>query len=432
MEQMDLEVNMQEKNLLSDGKTPKNKKRSYIVIAIASLLLLGLIVFIVILLSSGKDSPEPGPEPGPEPKNEIYVNISTSENKQIRNSFKKDAENYNKNIGNINDGNDYDENERDNFDICIPYNVTKRKDKYNAIYLNIHGGGWVAGDKANVSELCDQFGPYGIMSAAMSYTLLNGNYKQYNIFRILDEITATIKGIKKFLKGKGFDENKLELIISGGSAGGHLSLLYPNIIKNSPIPIKFILNAVGPVTLNPDYWLTTKNSTDPLENIDQDSIKKAEDEGKLIQMNEAGSVVDINNTILIVFMNVWLGREKTADFDEIFSNVTTGEINQTSEKFQVLLNLTTYAYPITYITNESIPTLCIYGGLDLTVGVDHYATLKETFDKNNNSNITLVYFRYGSHNPFDDQTEYGRKATAELYNQLYYYMNTYLDTFKNN
>ena len=144
---MDLEVNMQEKNLLSDGKTPKNKKRLYIVIAIASLLLLGLIVFIVILLSSGKDSPEPGPEP----KNEIYVNISTSENKQIRNSFKKDAENYNKIIGNINDGNDYDENERDNFDICIPYNATKRKDKYNAIYLDIHGGGWIEGDKANVT-----------------------------------------------------------------------------------------------------------------------------------------------------------------------------------------------------------------------------------------------------------------------------------------
>ena len=157
MDQMDLEVNMQDKNLLSDGKTPKNKKRLYIVIAIASLLLLGLIVFIVILLSSGKDSPEPAPEPGPEPgpdpepKNEIYVNISTSENKQIRNSFKKDAENYNKNIGNINDGNDYDENERDNFDICIPYNATKRKDKYNAIYLDIHGGGWIEGDKANVT-----------------------------------------------------------------------------------------------------------------------------------------------------------------------------------------------------------------------------------------------------------------------------------------
>ena len=101
---------------------------------------------------------------------------------------------------------------------------------------------------------------------------------------------------------------------------------------------------------------------------------------------------------------------------DIFSNVTTGEINQTSEKFQVLLNLTTYAYPITYITNESIPTLCVYGGLDLNIGVDHYATLKETFDKNNNKNISFVYFRYGSHHLFDDTTEYGKNATIELHN----------------
>ncbi len=74
--------------------------------------------------------------------------------------------------------------------------------------------------------------------------------------------------------------------------------------------------------------------------------------------------------------------------------------------------------------------MCL-SGKDEYIGVAHYALLKEKFDENNNPNITLVYFRYGSHNPFDDETESGKNATIELYNQLNKYMNTYLDTFKN-
>ena len=47
----------------------------------------------------------------------------------------------------------------------------------------------------------------------MSYTLLDGSYKEYNIFRIMDEITAVLKTLRKFLSKLGFDENKLELLI---------------------------------------------------------------------------------------------------------------------------------------------------------------------------------------------------------------------------
>ena len=67
----------------------------------------------------------------------------------------------------------------------------------------------------------------------MSYTLLNGNYKEYNVYKILDEITTALKGIKNIQGRKGFNETKLELIVSGGSAAAHLSLLYSYVIKNS-------------------------------------------------------------------------------------------------------------------------------------------------------------------------------------------------------
>ena len=264
----------------------------------------------------------------------------------------------------------------------------------------------------------------------MSYTLLNGNYKEYNIFRILDEITATLKGIKKFLGEKGFNEAKLELIISGSSAGAHLSLLYSYAIKNSPIPIKFILDASGPVSLEHKNWLTTSNTSDSLESIDPDSINRAKNEGRLVEMNGTETSSEMDNIAIVMFMNDWLGRKNDSNFDEIFISLETREINETSEKYQELIKLTRFAYPITYITNTSIPTICVHGGKDEYIGVAHYSLLKEKFDENNNPNISLAYFRYGSHDPFDDPTEYGKKAATEFNELLGYYVMTYLDTFK--
>ena len=413
-----IDDNIEETPLLNRKKT-KNKKRLILIIStiVGALILIGLIILVVYLVINSNPY-------------EIYLNIPTSENKKIRNSFKEGCENYNETLGNINNGNDYSETNRDNFDICIPREVNKRKDNYNAIYLNIHGGGWIVGDKADVKELCNQYGSKGIICAAMSYTLLNGNYKEYNIFRILDEITATLNGIKKLLEKKGFDKNKLELIISGGSAGAHLSLLYSYAIKNSPIPIKFILDGSGPVSLEHENWLTTNNISDSLESIDPESINEAKIDGRLVEMNGTETSCNMDNIAIVMFMNDWLGRYNESNFDEIFISRETKEINETSEKYQELVKLTRFAYPTTYITDTSIPTICIHGGKDIDIGVGHYALLKEKFDEYNNPNISLAYFRYGSHNPFDDPTEYGKNATIELQKIITNYTMTYLDTFK--
>ena len=66
--------------------------------------------------------------------------------------------------------------------------------------------------------------------------------EEYNIYKILDEITTAMKSIKNELKKEGFNEDKLEVAIGGHSAGAHLSLLYSYKIKNPPIPIKFVIN----------------------------------------------------------------------------------------------------------------------------------------------------------------------------------------------
>ena len=74
--------------------------------------------------------------------------------------------------------------------------------------LYIHGGGWISGEKNNVKDLCQRYEKYDFISASMTYTISNGTYNNTNMFRLIDEITYTMKAIKVFLKEKGFDENK--------------------------------------------------------------------------------------------------------------------------------------------------------------------------------------------------------------------------------
>ena len=58
--------------------------------------------------------------------------------KIIRNSFKEGEINYNETIGNINNGLDYNETERNIYDLYIPYSTLHIKNKYNKIMLYIH------------------------------------------------------------------------------------------------------------------------------------------------------------------------------------------------------------------------------------------------------------------------------------------------------
>ena len=430
----DLEYRLEDPEVETPSLEKQNSKKKIIIIIIISIIVLisiGLIIFFVLRKKGKEDKTE---EEQGEKIGEFYfyANISTSDKGHIRNSFKKGSENYIEEIGDLNNGKDYEENERDNFDLCIPNKSTKNLTNYKTIFLSIHGGGWIEGIKENALEMCKAFESSGFLIATMSYTLLNGYYKEYNIFRIIDEITAVLEKLKQFLINKGYDENKLELIMQGGSAGAHLSLLYSYMIKNPPIPIKFIVNIVGPVTLDPDYWLAIKPDEDPLENIEFKDIENAINNDKIVQMNGTYNNVSIDNVILVYFMNSWLGRNGSSDLDEIFSDLNTKEINKTNEKYQELLRKTSYGYPINYVSKESIPTLCLYGGKDANIGVVHYSKLKEEFNKNHNNNITLVYSRYGNHYIFDDKSEYGIKALEQYKKDFIDYCQKYLNSFKYN
>jgi len=264
--------------------------------------------------------------------NELYglniSNIEYAKNGKIENSFKKGGANYKDEMGEINDGKDYEKNERNIYDLYIPYSTEFTKNKHNGIILFIHGGSWTSGNKSDMDYLARRYAKYGYITATLSYTLLLENYTDSNIFKILDEITACIQSIKDELISRNFDADRLELALGGTSAGAHIALLYTYSMKNSPIPIKFAIDIVGPVSLEPKCWYRLIDLNNPLDSLSPESIQKGRDENKFQKVFD-------NDIILLALMNGFLGRKYTQE--EMSGMIENGTIKESDPKYQEIL-----------------------------------------------------------------------------------------------
>ena len=347
---------------------------------------------------------------------EKIENISYAENNIIKNSFGKEGKNYIEEIGEVNNNEDYISNDRNIYDLYIPYSATQKKDQYNRIILFIHGGNWFKGNKRDMDIYCRTYGSLGFITATIGYTLLSEEYENYSIFRIIDEITATTKNIKKQLEERGFDGEKLEMAISGYSAGGHLCLLYPYAFgKDSAIPIRFIINFSGVTTLDIDHFIKLANYNVTLDNIDSESIEQARKENKIVPLNT--EYPGIPKSCIAMYLNLFLGRKGDEDIDEMY-DFEKQEIKKT-EIYNEIYKKANYALPLDYVNENTIPTICIYGGNDDDAGIGHYAVLKDKFDEYENGNLTLIYSRYAPHLPYELNTENGiNKAREMIYSVL--------------
>ena len=345
---------------------------------------------------------------------EVITNIPYANSDNIIiNSFKLNGDNYNETIGNINNGKDYEKNERNGYNLFIPYSATKKKEHYNNIILFIHGGAWVGGQKETLNEFCKIYSQNGYITATVGYTLLISKYKDYNIYRQLDEITACIQSIKEQLSKKGFDINKLDMAVAGYSAGAHLALLYSYLMKNSPLSIKFAINLCGPMSLDPKFFYKNAKANVTLDSLEPEEIQKALNDKRIIRINE-------DDSDLLNYMNLFTGS-KYSNSDMKGMLLGNKKINYDNEKYKEMYKIAQYAYPVNHINSNSVPTLCLYGGNDDVVGVTQYAYLKEKYG----NNLHLIYSRYATHFFLDFDTEVGINSLRELNYQILEYAKKY-------
>ena len=121
------------------------------------------------------------------------------------------------------------------------------------LLLLVHGGAWMGGKRDDMAYACKYYGKNGCITATMDYSLISEKRPGVTIKTMLDEIAACTAALKKQLETEGYHISGMA--IGGTSAGGHLSMLYAySRGKDSAIPIAFVFEKVGPVSVTKDFW----------------------------------------------------------------------------------------------------------------------------------------------------------------------------------
>ena len=104
--------------------------------------------------------------------------------------------------------------ERQVLDVYSPKNA-----KNLPVVFWIHGGGWQTGDKANVQRKPQAFTDKGFVFVSTNYRLLPG----VDMATIVRDIAKSVRWVHEHIAEYGGDPGFL--VVSGGSAGGHLAAL---------------------------------------------------------------------------------------------------------------------------------------------------------------------------------------------------------------
>ncbi|MGG1924323.1 alpha/beta hydrolase [Chryseobacterium cucumeris] len=134
----------------------------------------------------------------------------------------------------------YGNNPEQVMDLYIP---SARTNKEKDVFIMIHGGGWRAGDKSQLT-----FFTLSMMQKFPDHIFVNMNYRLASATSFgLPNQTNDIKKVIELLKNKlGYHPN---VILLGNSAGGHLSMLYAYKF-DADKKVKAVINIVGPADLS--------------------------------------------------------------------------------------------------------------------------------------------------------------------------------------
>lgn len=125
-------------------------------------------------------------------------------------------------------------------DLYLP---STRTNKEKDVFIIIHGGGWRAGNKSQLT-----FFMLSIMQKFPDHIFVNMNYRLASATNFgLPNQTDDIKKVTELLKNKlGYNPS---VILLGNSAGAHLSMLYAYKF-DADKKVKAVINIVGPADLS--------------------------------------------------------------------------------------------------------------------------------------------------------------------------------------
>lgn len=229
----------------------------------------------------------------------------------------------------------YGFNKRHFLDVCIPKNSSGNV----GVMFYIHGGGWVAGDKDGYLQTLKANAERGYVTAALNYRFANG--RGVTCEDILDDIESALKTVKEIAAKHGLNADKVMLL--GGSAGAHLSLMYAYTrADSSPIEPVAAVSYAGPTDLTDMNFYVTQ-------------------------------YVD--------------------DIKEMISKISGAKLQKVSidESEEKLLA----ASPISYVNSKTVPTLICHGTMDDVVPYSNAVTLHDLLNSYGVKNDFITFNNSG-------------------------------------
>lgn len=155
---------------------------------------------------------------------------------------------------------EYGHHQRQVVDLYLP----KDSDGEVGLILLIHGGGWKAGDKDSYdSTALEYVEKYGCAVAALNYRYIS---LIDDIYDELEDIDLCLARVKEKAAEKGIALTGV--LLTGGSAGAHLSMLYAYARKDTaPIAPKAVASYSGPTDLTDDNYYNDNNPLGDKESI---------------------------------------------------------------------------------------------------------------------------------------------------------------------
>ena len=144
-------------------------------------------------------------------------------------------------------------NERQSYDLVIP----KSASGSTGLVLCIHGGGWTGGSRDSYTDsLMQMSDEFHHAVAAVNYRYVS---ETVSFADELDDISSALAAIKAKGQEHGVDFDRV--LITGISAGGHLSLLYAYTRKETaPIKPVCVVELCGPADLEHEFYYSDENS----------------------------------------------------------------------------------------------------------------------------------------------------------------------------
>lgn len=354
-----------------------------------------------------------------------FKSINYSTDGKILNTYKTGG--VNENEFNVNGNQDYNGSKSEtNYDLYVPKDL--KKNEKHVVLLFIHGGAWISGFKTDVNPYVFEFANRGYITATIKYTLLNKdmNDPSLSIFRNLDEIDACVSSIKAALTDLEFDTSKTNLVIGGASSGAHLAMLYSySRGQNAALPIKFLVDAVGPVDIKPNNWkmFNYKDQGDLEDKLNAglsysaiEAVRSKDELQTLYLLDGSTDLKFWNEYQTMRVANGMCGMPyRTVDI-EASSNEYKTEITNPNEASIAMTKVGggEDQLSVTYwlATSAKIPVVCAYAGKDSIIGVAQYAALQKAMNDKGyveNTDYAMYYFKNSDHtniNPEFDETAY--------------------------